>query len=724
MRSLSELLRRRPIIIVLALGALVRLIFLLSYIFSPEWDQLLVDSLFHDRWAISIASGNVVGNDAFFRAPLYIYILGGLYALFGHSLLVARIFGHLVGLLSVLITYFLAVKVFSRKVGIIAGVIHALYPIAVYFESELLVDSLFTMLVELSILTLLLANDKKQSRWYFLGGLILGLAAITRPLIIALVPLYMIWVFLPKGPARERVLHSLVLLAAAILMILPVTLRNLSVADDFVVVSSSGGVNFFIGNNEEADGLSASMPEPYGSSWEIKDVRYLAEKETGRKLSASQISDYWFDRGLDWIAANKADFLRLYLKKLYFCVNSFEISNNRNLTQFFSNFPVLKITPINFGLIFSFAVLGAVLMVGSRTLDQKALFIILFTGLYFLTVSFFFVNARFRFPAVPYAIILASYGLGRLASAVYRRKLSVILLIAVFLGAGALVLSTTNFYNVKKDYLASGYINKANYYFYNGDFDRAIEHYHLALADDPYCPGANLNLGAVFLKKGQGDSADFYFRKELEISPGNAKAYSNLASLAYLNGDYKRAERLAEQAIDLKPYFIDPYLLSFRIYSAQDDTAAFENKLTQALEALGANARVFLDAGLIYSEWGLYEKAAGHLRMVLEVSEPPVETDDKAFNYTRAKGESLDNLKARAAHQLGYIYGIQDQIAISIEMSNLAIALDSSLVEAYINLINAYLIAGETGKARDLIRHARLRFPDNNMIEILADRLK
>ncbi|UCD18363.1 MAG: glycosyltransferase family 39 protein, partial [Candidatus Zixiibacteriota bacterium] len=211
MHRVVELLKRYPIAAVVFLGAVIRFIFLMEYLSSPEWDQLVVDSLFHDRWAQSIAAGNLFGREVFFRAPFYIYVLGGLYAVFGHSLLAARIFGHLVGLATVLITYRLASRVFSKRVGIIAGLIHALYPIAVYFESELLVDSLFAMLTELTVLLLFVAFDKRSIKLYFLAGIVIGMAAITRPIILALVPLYLIWLLIASKPFKTGLISGAVL---------------------------------------------------------------------------------------------------------------------------------------------------------------------------------------------------------------------------------------------------------------------------------------------------------------------------------------------------------------------------------------------------------------------------------------------------------------------------------------------------------------------------------
>ena len=107
--KLHRLFIEKPVIPIIILGGILRLGYLLCYLNDPQWNQLLVDSLFHDRWAQSIAGGNILGREAFFRAPLYIYLLGGLYTVFGHALLVARIFGHICGLAAVFVTWKISV---------------------------------------------------------------------------------------------------------------------------------------------------------------------------------------------------------------------------------------------------------------------------------------------------------------------------------------------------------------------------------------------------------------------------------------------------------------------------------------------------------------------------------------------------------------------------------------------------------------------------------------
>ena len=721
--NLIEKIKSYPFWAILAVSLIARLVFFLIYLSSPEWNQLLVDSLFHDRWAASLAAGNWLGEEPFFRAPLYIYLLGLLYAIFGHSLLIARIFGHLIGLLSIYMTYRLAQRLFSTRAALLAGLLHALYPIAIYFESELLIESFFTLLIEWLTLSLFRATDHNNWKRYLPVGLIFGLAAITRPVILPLLPVLILWVFWSKREWKRAAVHSLIIVAMAVLVMLPVALRNTLVGHDSTLIASSGGINFYIGNNSAADGLSATMPPPLGASWQLRDIRYLAEKETGRSLKDSQLSDFWYRKGVGWILSHHCEFLKLYIKKLYFCFNNFEVSNNRNLPLFFQSNPVLHSLPLNFALMFSLTGIFLFLTGLRRLFSRQMFFILIFIVSYFLLISLFFINARFRLPVVPLFIIFSGAALAEIWALVNKLKQNWRSLVAaVLIGMVIYSFATSNWYRIDRANLDSGLYNEANYYFAQRDFDKTIELYHQVLKNDPSYPEANLNLGAVFLRKGVGDSAEYYLQREILSFPSSARGYSNLASLYYLRNSLDTAAQYAARAISLTSYLPEAYLVMLRIQAARNDTADFRRTLTRARENLGDEPRLLLEAGIIYSQLGMLQLAEEYLKMALVAKPAAAETDDDAFTY--GSGSELPYIRAQAAYQLGYLYGIQNRLDLSIEMSRQAVAIDSSLVEAYVNLVQGYLLQGKRESAHAIIAAARKKFPNNELIKTVEEKLK
>jgi 4-amino-4-deoxy-L-arabinose transferase-like glycosyltransferase len=709
-RQIKILHAHRPLIFILLLGIIIRAVYFLFYYWSPEWEHLLIDSLFHDRWAWEIAGGNLLGQEPYFRAPFYIYLLGGIYAAFGRSLVAARIFGHMIGLIGVALTYLLAARLFSKREAIIAGIIHALYPIAIYFESELLVETLFAALVEASILFLIIALDGNKKRLYALAGVSAGLAIITRPVFLPLIPIYLLWIWQGAKEKKGSFIGIIILLIAMTAAMAPVTIRNLLVGDDFVLVASSGGVNFYIGNNPSTNGLDAAFPQ-IGASWQIEDAKYAAEKEAGRSLKPSELSDFYYKKGFEWILGNKYDFARLYMKKIYYFFNNYEVSNNRDLALFFRANPILFYNPLNFAIIFSLAVMALIIFATQGKLKGDLLFLSLIGMAYALVICMFFVNARFRLPIVPLLIIAASSGaveiVALLRNGRARKKGTYVCLTGLVVFA----FSMSNIFRADKDNISSGLFNLANYHFYRGDYDRAIEDYRQVLIDKPNYPEANLNLGAAFLKKGLSDSAEYYFKQEMKNYPINARAHVNLGSLYYLEGNYAQANESADRAIILRPYMVDGYLLKMRALAALNDTAGVAATISAAIKSMGENGRLLLDAGLIYTSWNKLDSAEIYLKGAFNFLPKSIETGDDAFSYG-ALWISPEKIKARAAYQLGYIYGIRNELDASIAMSQKAIELDSSLVEAYMNLINGYRLKGDIARARTIMNRAKILFPD------------
>ena len=84
-------------------------------------------------------------------------------------------------------------------------------------------------------------------------------------------------------------------------------MRNLAVAGDWSLLSSHGGLNFYIGNNAEADGTYRLVP---GITPDITgqqaDARRVAEASVGQKLDDAEVSAYFYGLGWTWPEAQIA----------------------------------------------------------------------------------------------------------------------------------------------------------------------------------------------------------------------------------------------------------------------------------------------------------------------------------------------------------------------------------------------------------------------------------
>lgn len=83
------------------------------------------------------------------------------------------------------------------------------------------------------------------------------------------------------------------------------------------------------------------------------------------------------------------------------------------------------------------------------------------------------------------------------------------------------------------------------------EIDSAIKHYKLAAKK---LPQAQLYLGNAYFIKDKPDMAEKHYKKAIKNNPKNADAYNNLAWLYCMKGEkLDEAERLALKAIEIDP---------------------------------------------------------------------------------------------------------------------------------------------------------------------------
>jgi len=688
------------ILTIFVFAFILRIIYLLQVKSNPHFFSPTMDPLYHDVWAQNIAGGNWISGKAFFRAPFYAYFLAMVYKIFGHNYVIPRVIQHVVGSFSCVLVYLLAKKLFNRKVAIISGLIAASYGMLWYFEDELLLDSFLVFFDLLLLLFLLKArDDPKFSRW-LVCGLILGFSAITRPNILFFIPFVWLWIFLafkPEKQLKKMVTYSGSFLLGCILIIAPVTLRNLLVGGDMVLIASQGGINFYIGNNKNSDGMSAIF---YKEDWQYRDFQQMAEKETGRSLKPSEISNFYYRKGFDFFLENSSRAFKLLIKKLYMFWNRFEISNNQD-TYFFRRYSsLIRVMPLGFWFIGPLGLVGMVLswwgakrsgkISSGQITDQreKISLPILFIFSYMITVVMFFVTDRFRIPVIPFLIIFSGFSLVWLAERIYQKDISTIGLFFIFLLPFSFLVNS-NAYHLGVGDFSQAHFSLGNVYLKEGKFDMALAEYDSTLALNSRMSRAHLNRGMVFFKKGEYDEAEKEFLAELKLNPDEDKAYNNLSAIYRQKGLYDKAEQMAEKALKLRSYYPEAYMNLALSYWENGKIEKAKETLSQGL----INVHPFLDGELLLGE--IYQSEANFdsaIERFDRVIHPPSTSSDIAYNLealaTKGSPYNLEDKDAQAqAHfNLGTIYaqrGELDQAELHLKQ---ALSIKPDFAEAYANL--------------------------------------
>ncbi len=714
---------------IFVLAYALRFVYMLQMQSSPHFSSPTMDPLFHDAWAQDIAGGNWIGSKVFFRAPFYAYFLAVVYKIFGHSYVIPRLIQHLIGSLSCVLVYLLARNLFGRKVAVVAGLIAASYGMLLYFEDELLLDSFLVFFDLLLILLLLGAKEvPRLSRW-FLCGLVLGVSAITRPNILIFVPFIWLWIFVVfknKKPFKRIAAYWGWLLLGAALVISPVTLRNLLAGGDLVLISSQGGINFYIGNNPNADGVSAIF---YHEHWEYRDFQQAAERETGRSLKPSEISRFYYLKSADFFLTRPYQGFKLLIKKLYLFWSRFEISNNQDIYFYRRYSSLIRALPLGFWLVGPLGLTGMILSLWfarrnrkprtEKTGEQrkKVSLPILFVFSYMITVVAFFVPARFRVPVIPFLITFSGFALVWLARRALKKDLASVRIFLLLL-VPLVFLSNTNAYHltIGELSLAQAHFGLGNVYLKKGQLDLALAHFDSVLALNPSWSRGHLNRGMVFFRKGDYAEAEKEFLAELELNPSEEQAYNNLAAIYLRQEEYDKAEQMAKRAVELRPYSPNPYMNLALTYNRTGRTEEAKEILRQGISIIQPFFDAELLLGEIYQAEGNFDSAAARFNYVLN---PPASHRDVVYDLQaltlRGDAYEIDRiaLEAKAHFNLGTIYVQRGEIERAEAHLQQALLLQPNFAEA---LANLGILYDNTGRGTDgipLLRKAIGLDPQN-----------
>ena len=194
------------------------------------------------------------------------------------------------------------------------------------------------------------------------------------------------------------------------LVLLPVVARNYVVTGGFYLTTSQFGPNFYIGNNPAADGTYMALRPGRGApEFERQDATELAERALRRSLTPAEVSSYWTEQALTYITSQPGDWLALVGRKVALLWNSSEMLDTESQETYEEVSPVLRLlAPVgHFGVVVPLALLG---LLASWTERRRLWPLFALLAAYAASVVLFYVFARYRFPLVPFLLLLAANG--------------------------------------------------------------------------------------------------------------------------------------------------------------------------------------------------------------------------------------------------------------------------------------------------------------------------
>ena len=274
----------------IAVGLAVRLA-VIPFVYRSDWmDPFILDHWGFGLLARSLAEGHGYGNvfastgqPTAVLPPVYAYILTAIFKLFGietaASVIAALSLNCLLSALTGIPVFLTARQAFGERVAKWAGWGWAFSPYGVYYGADW---AWSTCLLTLEVACLFLfarwlENSSRTRDWVAFGALC-GLAALTEPVSLAVLPFLGLWTFYRLFRQHRPWKAPMVAAAlAGISVLTPWLVRNYRTFHRFIPVRSGFGLELYIGNNGYSTRWVNSALHPNHNDAELAEYERVGE---------------------------------------------------------------------------------------------------------------------------------------------------------------------------------------------------------------------------------------------------------------------------------------------------------------------------------------------------------------------------------------------------------------------------------------------------------------
>jgi len=380
----------------------------LALILRATWGAVvpvvpISDSRAYDILAHVLAEDGVYGwgkgSPTAYWPPGTSAMYAALYVFFGRGFGPAVVLNVILSTGIVALTIALSSSFFDRKTSMVAGVLMAIWPSEVAYVTVLASELPFTFLV-LSGCTVWFAQGLSKWARAIASGLLFGAASYFRP--IGLLLPIVLWLSDGLHWARLRAAFPVMLLSfvTVAIAIMPWAIRNEKSFGHFVLMSTSDGVNLWMGNNPDSTGRYLPMPV---------SVQGLSEYDQNKILS---------EDALLYISEHPAEFIARTFKKVALLHTTETIAitwNTGGIKQRFGEgavFPLKLVTQGFWMVILLYALSGIGLLLCRHDVLPSLTNPVLLIWIYFTAVySIFVAEDRYHFPSHPFISMLAAFAM-------------------------------------------------------------------------------------------------------------------------------------------------------------------------------------------------------------------------------------------------------------------------------------------------------------------------
>lgn len=389
---------------------------------DSEWYVALATRVAAGDWSLAGALGGM----AYPVSPLYVYVLAAILGLSDGSVFAARVAQAIGGVIAVGLVMRTARGWFGDAAGLVAGVLVTTAGVITFHEIVLLQSALDPLLIAMLGWALMRALRAASSWWWAGAGMAAALFALNRPnaLVVAAGIALGLLVHAARSRTRRPAIAAGAFALAVAAGLAPAALRNHAVTGRLTLVSSHGGLNFYIGNRAGADGTYEAPPGITPSiAGQAHDARVVAEAAAGRPLSDPDVSAYFTGLALAWIGEQPAAAAALFARKLWLVAHRTELPLNYSYAYYVvDETTILRLLPTGAWCLVPLGVAGLL----ARPRDAGRPVYLAWSAhavLYAASVAVFFVSGRYRLPLLlPFAVTGAGALVALVEAAVARDR--------------------------------------------------------------------------------------------------------------------------------------------------------------------------------------------------------------------------------------------------------------------------------------------------------------
>ena len=306
MGRLSRMSARQWLGVIVLATVLGRVLFIL--LFSHT---LSLQTSGYDTYAVNVmerhAYTRFAGHGDSDLPPLYPFFLVGVYRTLGRDPVAVALVQIGFDVLTVLLLHWIGRRVVGEAVGLLAAAFYGLYPYLLYQNLTLNDTGLFILLLVAGIWAAYRANDTRDWRWAAALGVLFGLGALTKTLVVLVLPLLALGWWRTLG-FRQAVRLGVISGTALLFVTAPWAIRNTRLQGEFVWISTNAGSNLHQGNN-------ACVADYLARGWDAQWVNCIRKVPPG--LSEPGADRWHREQALTYLRDHPGDWPRLFWTKLW-----------------------------------------------------------------------------------------------------------------------------------------------------------------------------------------------------------------------------------------------------------------------------------------------------------------------------------------------------------------------------------------------------------------------